>query len=176
MGRQFRAGRVPDACPADGSLRPIDGLARFSRKPVMGPALETMPFGLGGVRLFEHFGCETHRNQSSLQSMEIFFLRRETASRSEFYLCTEEQLAKKTMRNLTRERRSLSAPKRDVLKLALFQEPRALVVDDPELSMAAEQLATDRYLGKVEIRGDFAYRLTEFGRAIVTFGDAPVRV
>lgn len=48
-----------------------------------------------------------------------------------------------------------------------MREPGALFIDDEALERTAEQLASERFLGKVDIRGDRAYRLTEFGRAAI---------
>jgi hypothetical protein len=58
-----------------------------------------------------------------------------------------------------------SAVQRSILRRAAECEPRALMLEDPTLCGEAEALVLDRVLGKVEIRGTPAYRLTEFGRA-----------
>jgi hypothetical protein len=54
---------------------------------------------------------------------------------------------------------------RALLRRAAECEPKALMLEDPALCREAEELVLDRVLGKVEIRGAQAYRLTEFGRA-----------
>jgi hypothetical protein len=61
--------------------------------------------------------------------------------------------------------RHLTAREKDLLVRASACEPAALLVDDSATADVAETLVIARFLGKVEVRGDNAYRLTELGRA-----------
>jgi hypothetical protein len=70
------------------------------------------------------------------------------------------------MRNFVQEKRirHLTARERDLLVRAGGCEPAALLLDSPAAIDIAETLVIARFLGKVEVRGDSAYRLTELGR------------
>src|SRR5690242_6088809 len=61
----------------------------------------------------------------------------------------------------------LSALQRLILRLAAQNEPKATVLEDPKLKHEAEALIAARVLGRVEVRGEEAYRLTDFGRLAV---------
>lgn len=68
----------------------------------------------------------------------------------------------------------LSTLQRLILRLAVQNEPRAITLDDAKLKYEARQLVEQRILGKVEVRGEEAYRLTDFGRsAILALGTPP---
>jgi hypothetical protein len=70
------------------------------------------------------------------------------------------------MRNFVQEKRirSLTAREKDILVRASRCEPAALLIGDAAAFDVAETLVIARFLGKVEVRGDSAYRLTELGR------------
>ena len=71
------------------------------------------------------------------------------------------------MRNFVQEKRirHLTPREKDLLARAGTCEPAALLLDDSAAIDVAETLVLARFLGKVEVRGDTAYRLTELGRA-----------
>jgi hypothetical protein len=71
------------------------------------------------------------------------------------------------MRNSTQEKRvrNLTGREKHLLLQACEIEPAALLLNDPATVDVAETLVVGRFLGKVEVRGDTAYRLTELGRA-----------
>ena len=62
----------------------------------------------------------------------------------------------------------LSTLQRLILRLAAQNEPKATVLEDPKLRQEAEALIEARVLGRVEVRGEDAYRLTDFGRLAVS--------
>ena len=61
----------------------------------------------------------------------------------------------------------LSTLQRLILRLAAQNEPRAIALEDEKLRNEVEELVEMRILGKVEIRGEDAWRLTDFGRSAV---------
>ena len=61
----------------------------------------------------------------------------------------------------------LTTLQRLILRLAAQNEPRAITLEDAKLRKEAQELVTRRVLGKVEVRGEEAYRLTDFGRSAV---------
>ena len=54
-----------------------------------------------------------------------------------------------------------------ILRLAAQNEPKAIALEDAKLRKEVEELVDMRILGKVEIRGEDAWRLTDFGRSAV---------
>ena len=68
----------------------------------------------------------------------------------------------------------LSTLQRLILRLAAQNEPRAIVLEDEKLRKEVEELVKLRILGKVEIRGEDAWRLTDFGRSAVEALGIPV--
>lgn len=80
------------------------------------------------------------------------------------------------MRKSAFEKRSrhLRALEKDFLRLVEACEPSALIVEERALNELADALVDGRFLGKVEVRGDRAYRLTEFGRVALS-GPGPDR-
>lgn len=61
----------------------------------------------------------------------------------------------------------LSALQRLILRLAAQNEPKAIALEDEKLRKEVEELVEMRILGRVEIRGEDAWRLTDFGRSAV---------
>ena len=80
---------------------------------------------------------------------------------------------KETSKRSNRMAAKLSLVKRLILRRAAQSEPRAMVLDDPELNRQAEQLVEERLVGKVTVRDNDAYRLTEFGRATLAALEMP---
>jgi hypothetical protein len=78
------------------------------------------------------------------------------------------------MRNLTQEKRvrNLTTREKHLLLRACESEPAALLLEDATSVDVAETLVVGRFLGKVEVRGDAAYRLTELGRAALAAQEA----
>jgi hypothetical protein len=78
------------------------------------------------------------------------------------------------MRNFNQEKRvrNLTGREKDLLMRAGACEPSALLLDEAALIDVAETLVIARFLGKVEVRGDTAYRLTELGRAALAAQDS----
>jgi hypothetical protein len=61
----------------------------------------------------------------------------------------------------------LSTLQRLILRLAAQNEPRAITLEEARLRSEVEGLVEMRILGKVEIRGEDAWRLTDYGRSAV---------
>lgn len=78
------------------------------------------------------------------------------------------------MRNFNQEKRvrNLTAREKHLLARAGGCEPAALLLDEAVSVDVAETLVASRFLGKVEVRGDTAYRLTELGRAALAAQDS----
>jgi hypothetical protein len=64
--------------------------------------------------------------------------------------------------------RALNAREKELLRLAEACEPSALILEERVLGDLADALVDARFLGRVEVRGDQAYRLTEFGRVALS--------
>jgi len=99
-------------------------------------------------------------------SIKSFALERSHASQSDMRHRDQEQPGEGRLSLRARSARAarLSPLELDVMELAEGREPAALFPEDPRVARAANQLAEAGILGEVEVRGDTAYRLTEFGR------------
>jgi len=61
----------------------------------------------------------------------------------------------------------LSTLQRLILRLAAQNEPRAITLEEARLRKEVEELVDMRIMGKVEIRGEDAWRLTDYGRSVI---------